>query len=160
MSRLSSLLNRNQKKGYTIHNCRTQWVPTQTEPFNLKCLALAHYKWRKCTTRFFDTTALLHRPSAPLDTYHFQCEYHGYPINGEGLPQDNVVSILLHFIQDAILDELEHGFPVPTSTLLWTKGTSKVAFLNHLLQTSLVPSPLPLLVRKLEDIECLTRRRE
>jgi len=90
----------------------------QTDLFYLNCLALAHYKWRKCTTRIFNTMALLHRPPVALHTYRFQSEYHGYPIDGEGLPRENTVCILLHFIQDAVLDELEHGFPVPASILL------------------------------------------
>jgi len=65
-----------------------------------------------------NTKALLHWPPVALHTYRFQSEYHGYPTDREGLPRENTVCIPLHFIQDAILDELEHGFPFPASILL------------------------------------------
>ena len=65
-----------------------------------------------------------------MRTYQFQSQYHGLPLDGVGLPQEYAVPLILGFMQEAILDELERGLPRPASFILWTKGADKVTFFS------------------------------
>ena len=89
-----------------------------------------------------------------MRTYQFQSQYHGLPLDGVGLPQEYAVPLILGFMQEAILDELERGLPPPASFILWTKGADKVTFFQQLLETAVLPPPMPIMLRNLEDLHC------
>ena len=124
------------------------------EAYTIKSIALAIFATRSCLVRVFDTSHLIHGSSAALRTYHYQSEYHGLTVDGVGLPQEYVVPLILGFLQEAILDELERGLPPPLSFILWTKGADKRDFFQQLLDSAALPPPIPIIVRNLKDLDC------
>lgn len=94
----------------------------------IKSLALTNYSTRLRLVCLFDTSELLHGSCAAMRTSHFQSQYHGLPLEGIGLPQECAVPLILGFLQEVILDELEWGLPPPASITLWTKGVKKWPF--------------------------------
>jgi len=70
------------------------------------------------------------------------------------LPQCAAKTALFTFLQDTLLNTLEVGNPVPTSIVLWTKGREMVDVFSTL-ALALAPLPVPVLVKNLEDFDCL-----
>ena len=123
-----------------------------TEPFKIKCLAVACGKTQSTYMRQFDTTDLLDHSSDALWTYRSQNNYHGLPIASPGLPRDTAPVVLFHGIQDILLQLLQTGATLPSTIVLWTKGSAKHTFLTSLVQNSNLP--MALCVRNLEDVGC------
>lgn len=124
------------------------------EVYTIKTIALANFANKSCLVRKFDTSHLIHGTSAALRTYRFQSEYHGLALDGVGLPQEYAVPLILGFLQEAILDELERGLPPPLSFVLWTKGAEKRDFIQQLIDSAALPPPVPIMVRNLEELDC------
>ena len=89
-----------------------------------------------------------------LGTYRFQTQLHGLSLASPGLPQDAVAVVLLHFLQDTVLDELGQGLPVPPTATIWAKGLTNVYFLRTLLSAASPPPQVPVTVQDLEDLDC------
>ena len=124
------------------------------EAHTIKSIALAIFATRSCLVRVFDTSHLIHGSSAALRTYRYQSEYRGLTVDGVGLPQEYVVPLILGFLQQAILDELERGLPLPLSFILWTKGADKRDFFQQLFDSAALQPPIPIITGNLEDLDC------
>lgn len=98
--------------------------------------------------------ALLSHDAAALRTYRFQTQLHSLSLASPGLPQDAAAVVLLHFLQDAVLDELEQGLPVPPTATIWAKGLANVRFLQTLLPAASPPPQVPVTVQDLLDLDC------
>lgn len=123
-----------------------------TEPFQLKCLAIACGKTKSTYTRYFDTMGLLTRQPDALCTYQFQSEYHGWPLASTGLPQAAASTVLFHAIQDSLFQLLENASAMPASLVLWTKGAAKTQFTRTLVAQTVLT--IPIFVRNLEELDC------
>ncbi|KAL9962598.1 hypothetical protein ACROYT_G031715 [Oculina patagonica] len=156
-------------------------------PFSLRCIAIACGQTRSTYTRLFDTSELLQDKPAAFRKYHFQTQHHGLALAGQELQQSMANSVLIHaineillelteeeiqphnlpfcglkcavetalltFVQDALLNAFEAGYPVPNSIVLWTKEHDMLTRFSAL-ALQLAPLPLPSLVRNLEDLDC------
>ena len=122
------------------------------EPSELLCLAMDCGKKQSTYTWFFDTTDLLGCSAEAIWTYRHQTEHHGLPISSAGLPRDLAATVLLHGLQDNLLQLLEEGNPSPNMLILWTKGAAKEQYLQQLLRNVLLP--IPFLVRNLKEVGC------
>ena len=123
------------------------------DEFFTKALAFGsvwHQTFNLC--RFDSTDLLLQFPRA-IVTYRHQSRLHGWELNATGLPQFAVITALLAFIQDMLLDEFEQGRSVPVALTLWAKGYQQHAIFLALVAT-LDPLTVPILVRNLEDLSC------
>ena len=98
------------------------------EEFFTKALAFGsvwHQTFNLCQ---FDLTGLLLQFPQAIATYWHQSSLHGWELNATGLPQFAVITALLAFIQDMLLDKFEQGRPVPVALTLWQKDTSNMPF--------------------------------
>ena len=123
------------------------------DEFFTKALAFGsvwHQTFNLCR---FDSTGLLLQFKRAIVTYRHQSRLHGWELNATGLPQFAVITALLAFIQDMLLDEFEQGRSVPVALTLWAKGYQQHAIFLALVAT-LDPLTVPILVRNLEDLSC------
>lgn len=123
-------------------------------PFSLRCMAIACGQTRSTYTRLFDTSELLQDGPAAFRTYQFQTQHHGLALAGQGLPKSMANSVLIHAINEILLELAEEGNPTPQLTLLWVKGNQKVTYMTELLSSCEAPPDLPIRVRNLEDAGC------
>ena len=126
------------------------------EPFQVRCVAVPCGKKQSTYTRFFDTTDLLGRSVEAIWTYCHQKEHQGLPISLTGLPRYLASTVLLHRLQDNLLQILEEGNPSPNMLILWTKGAAKEQYLQQLLRNVLLR--IPFLVRNLKEVGCRPAR--
>ena len=118
------------------------------EEFHVKAVAMTTTADRTYRVRRFDSSELLANSKAAIQTYRLQAEQHGWPLNSPGLPQCAVETVILTFLQDALLDAAEVGNPVPPSIIIWTKGRNQERlFSSYLLAVQ--PLPMPIIVRNL-----------
>ena len=123
------------------------------DEFFTKALAFGsvwHQTFNLCR---FDSTGLLLQFPRAIVTYRHQSRLHGWELNATGLPQFAVITALLAFIQDMLLDEFDQGRSVPVALTLWAKGCQQHAIFLALVAT-LDPLTVPILVRNLEDLSC------
>ena len=123
------------------------------DEFFTKALAFGsvwHQTFNLCR---FDSTGLLLQFPRAIVTYRHQSRLHGWELNATGLPQFAVITALLVFIQDMLLDEFEQGRSVPVALTLWAKGYQQHAIFLALVATW-DPLTVPILVRNLEDLSC------
>ncbi|KAL9962597.1 hypothetical protein ACROYT_G031713 [Oculina patagonica] len=90
-------------------------------PFSLRCMAIACGQTRSTYTQLFDTSELLQDGLAAFRTYHFQTQHHGLVLSGQELPQSMAISVLIHAINEILLELTEERNPAPQLTLLWVK---------------------------------------
>lgn len=121
--------------------------------FFYKALVLVDMRTGLYQLRRFESTDLLAHDRDHLLIYRVQSAQHGWHLNSAGLPQCAVETALLTFLQDALLNALEVGHPVPTSIVLWTEGHEMLTRFSTL-SLALAPLPVPLLVKNLEDLDC------
>jgi len=122
------------------------------EDFLLKCLTVSCGRLRTTYFPFFDTSSLLSRGPATLQTYQYQTRHHGSALATAGLPQTMARSLLMHAVLEAFIDLSERGDLAPAQMIMWVQGTQKTALRTRLVTTSGLPCPF--LVRNLEDVRC------